>query len=50
VAYEKKTLKKGKLNGGIPIDVRTPVSANTLLSEGLVHNHEPENCQQIHGG
>jgi hypothetical protein len=45
VAWKKKTLKDGKLHGPLLINVGTPDEANTLVSEGLVHNYEPKNCE-----
>jgi hypothetical protein len=41
VAWRKTTLKNGKLSGPLLIDVGTPEEANTLVLEGLLHNHEP---------
>jgi hypothetical protein len=48
VAWKKKTLKDGKLNGPLLIDVGTPEEANMWVSEGLFHNHEPKNCEIFH--
>ncbi len=36
-----KTLKDGKLSRPLLIDVGTPEEANTLVSVGLFHYHEP---------
>jgi hypothetical protein len=41
VAWKKKTLKDGRLKGPLLIDVGTPEEANTLVREGLIHDHEP---------
>jgi hypothetical protein len=44
VAWRKTTLKDGKLNRPLLIDVATPEEANTWVLGGLIHDHEPENC------
>ncbi len=48
VAWKKKTLKDGKLSGPLLIDVGTPEEANTLVSDGLIHDHEPKFCELFH--
>ncbi len=48
VAWKKKTLKDGKVYGPLLINVGTPEEANTLVSEGLVHDHEPKTCEIFH--
>ncbi len=48
MAWKKKTPKDGKLNGPLLIDVGTPEEANVLVPEGLVHDHEPRNCEIFH--
>jgi hypothetical protein len=48
VPWKKKTLKDGKLNGPLLINVGTQEEANALVSEGLVHDHEPKNCKIFH--
>jgi hypothetical protein len=44
----KRTLKDGKLYGPLLIDVGTPEEADTLVSEGLVHDHKPKYCEISH--
>jgi hypothetical protein len=41
-------LKDGKLSGPLLIKVGTPEEANTLVSDGLFHDHEPKNCKLFH--
>jgi hypothetical protein len=48
VAWKKKTLKDGKLSGPLLINMRPPEEANTLISDRLIHNHEPKNCELFH--
>jgi hypothetical protein len=48
VAWKRKTLKDGKLSGPLLIDVGTQEEVNTLVSEGLYHDHEPKNCELFH--
>jgi glutathione S-transferase len=48
VTWMKKTLKKGRLHGQLLIDVGTPEEADTLVHEGLLHNHELKNCELFH--
>jgi hypothetical protein len=37
---ETEDTKSGKLHGPLLIDVVTPEEANTLVLEGLLHDHE----------
>jgi hypothetical protein len=48
VAWQKRTLKDGKLHGPLLIDIGTPEEANTLVTEGLVHDHDLKNCELFH--
>jgi hypothetical protein len=48
VAWQKRTLKDGKLHGPLLINVGTPEEANTLVTEGLVHDHDLKNCAVFH--
>jgi hypothetical protein len=48
VTWKKKTLKDGRLSGPLLINVGTPEEANTLVSDGLIHDHEPKNCEIFH--
>ncbi len=48
VAWMKSTLKDGKLYGRLLIDVETPEDAHSLVSEGLVHDHEQKYCKLFH--
>jgi hypothetical protein len=48
VAWRKTTLKDGKLYGPHLIDMGTSEEANTTVSEGLVHDHEPGNFRFFH--
>jgi hypothetical protein len=48
VARQKRTLKDGKLHGPLLINVGTPEEANTLVTEGLVHNPDLKNCKLFH--
>jgi hypothetical protein len=48
VAWKKKTRKVGRLRGLLLIDVGMPEEANTLVREGLIHDHEPKNCNLFH--
>jgi hypothetical protein len=48
VAWKKKTLKDGRLSGPLLINVRAPEEANTLVSDGLIHDHEPKFCEPFH--
>jgi hypothetical protein len=48
VAWQKRTLKGGKLAGPLLMNVRTLEEANTLVTEGLVHNHDLKNCELFH--
>jgi hypothetical protein len=47
-AWEIKTLKDGNLSGPLLIDVGTPEEANTLVLDGLSHDHEPKYCELFH--
>jgi hypothetical protein len=48
LTWKQKTLKAGKLHGPLLIDVGSPEEANTLVLEGLLHNHELKNCELFH--
>jgi hypothetical protein len=48
VAWRKLTLRDGKLSELLLIDVGTPEEANTLVLEGLIHDHEPKNYEIFH--
>jgi hypothetical protein len=48
LTWKQKTLKVGKLHEPLLIDVGTPEEANTLVLEGLLHNHELKNCELFH--
>jgi hypothetical protein len=48
VAWKKKTLKDRRPRGLLLIDVGMPEEANTLVSKGLIHDHEPKNCKLFH--
>ncbi len=49
LTWKQKTLKVGKLHGPLLIDIGTPDEANTLVLEGLLYNHNLENCELFHG-
>jgi hypothetical protein len=40
LTWQQKTLKAGRLHGPLLVDVGTPEEANTLVKEGLLHDHE----------
>ncbi len=41
-------LKDGKLSGPLLIDMGTIEIANTLVSDCLIHDHEPKFCNLFH--
>jgi hypothetical protein len=48
VAWQKRTLRYGKLAGTLFIYVETPEEANTFVTKGLVHDHDLKNCKLFH--
>jgi hypothetical protein len=48
VASNKSNLKDSKPSGLLLVDMGTPEEANTLVTEGLVHNLEPKYCKLFH--
>ncbi len=48
MTWKQETLRVGKLHGPLLIDVGTPEEANTLVLEGLLHDHELKNCELFH--
>jgi hypothetical protein len=48
MARQKMTLKDEKLQGPLLIDMGTPEEAITLVTAGLVHNHDLKNCKLFH--
>ncbi len=48
VAWMKRPMKDGKLYGLLLINVETLEEANTLVYEGLVHDHEPKYSEIFH--
>ncbi len=49
VAWQKRTLKDGKLKGPLLVEVETPEEAYTFVTEGLVHDHNLTNSELFNG-
>ncbi len=45
LTWKTKTLKSGKPYKPLLIDVGAPDEANIVVEEGLLHDHEPKECE-----
>ncbi len=45
VSWHVKPLKRGKTHGPLLLEVVTPMEANILVQEGLLHNEELNDCE-----
>ncbi len=49
-AWQKRTLKEGKRHRPLLIDLGTPEEVNILVTKGLQHDHDLNNCKLFHSG
>ncbi len=45
LTWQQKTQKAGRLHGPLLVDIGTLEDTNTLVQEGLLHDHELQNCE-----